>query len=72
MKNVGSMGRDTHPSHDPLFWGGGLIHFMGLEFLGSPGMSNIFSGELLGNTFFEKCMFKGLGSQTAHHFLKMG
>ena len=42
MKNVGSMGRDTHPSHDPLFWGGGLIHFTGLEFLGFPGMSNIF------------------------------
>ena len=45
MKNVGSMGRDTHPSHDPLFWGVGLIHFTGLEFLGFPGMSNIFSGE---------------------------
>ena len=44
MLNVGSMGRDIQPPQDLLFWGGGLIHFTGLVFPGSPGMS-IFSGE---------------------------
>ena len=57
MKNVGSMGRDTRPSHDLLLWGGGLIHFTGLEFLGFPGMPNIFSGEYP----FGKMYVQGVG-----------
>ena len=65
MKNVGSMGRDTHPSHDPLFWGGWFNTFYGFGVSRFPGNVEYF---FLGNTFFEKCMFEGLGSQTAHHF----
>ena len=34
------MGRDIQPPQDLLFWGGGLIHFTGLVFPGSPGMFN--------------------------------
>ena len=72
MKNVGSMGQDTHPSHDLLFWGGGLIMFntfYGCGVSRFPGNVEYF---FLGNTLFAKCTFRGLGSQTAHHFLKMG
>ena len=47
--------------------GGGLIHFTGLVFPGSPGMFNFF----LGIPFFEKCILRGLGSRKAHHFWKM-
>ena len=57
------MGRDIPPPQDLLFWGGGLIHFPGLVFPGSPGMLIFF--------FFEKCILKGLGSRKAHHFWKM-
>ena len=35
------------PSQDLLFWGGGLIHFTGLVFPGSPGMFNFFLGNTL-------------------------
>ena len=61
------MGRDIQPPQDLLFWGGGLIHFTGLVFPGSPGMLNFF----LGIPFFEKCILRGLGSRKAHHFWKM-
>ena len=44
MLNVGSMGRDIQPPQDLLFWGGCLIHFTGLVFPGSPGMSIFFWG----------------------------
>ena len=50
------------------FGGGGLIHFTGLVFPGSPGMLNFF---FLGIPFFEKCILRGLGSRKAHHFWKM-
>ena len=61
------MGRDIQPPQDLLFWGGGLIHFTGLVFPGSPGMFIFF----LGNTILGKCILRGLGSRKAHHFWKM-
>ena len=61
------MGRDIQPPQDLLFWGGGLIHFTGLVFPGSPGMSFFFWGI----PFIEKCILGGLGSRKAHHFGKM-
>ena len=67
MLNVGSMGRDIQPPQDLLFWGGCLIHFTGLAFPGSPGMSIFFWGI----PFIEKFIFGGLGSRKAHHFGKM-
>ena len=49
------MGRDIQPPQDLLFWGGGLIHFTGLVFPGSPGMSFFFWGI----PFIEKCILGG-------------
>ena len=61
------MGRDIQPPQNLLFWGGGLIHFTGLVFPGSPGMS-IFFWVI---PFIEKCILGGLGSRKAHHLGNM-
>ena len=73
LKNIGSMGRDIHPHRIFYFRRvvGGLIHFTGLVFPGSPGIPRyvaFFSGEY---PSLEKSILGGLGRQKAYHFWQM-
>lgn len=73
LKKIGSMGRDIHPHRIFYFRRvvGGLIHFTGLVFPGSPGIPRyvaFFSGEY---PSLEKSILGGLGRQKAYHFWQM-